>query len=373
MSVIKFYLAPYEGPAKAEWATEAVALAQGFKELGITFYANIDYWLDPVSHEYLFKTIPVDVKPDIHVVYGDVYFMDKPQNIPTVPKDGIRVFLERNDYLTPYWQFHPYEAIWDFDLILIDHYHEQIKVPGKNVQPWQIGFTNRIMQYITKYGDEPTKPAILDTFRLHHNIRMKAIGAFSELLKDVYPTERKITEGLDTTNVDLPPIDLEYWKQTGKRHNPDYYKLINQYLLTYCYGGFYKEKPTGHSGSDKLIRQFYKLRKKLDLAMGKDESRNYYLYQWDSYRFWEVLLSNSCPLFLDFEDWGFRLPVMPVNGEHYIGVNGFDFESTAQQIKNTSVEKLKAIAENGKKWAIEHYAPVAQARRFMQHIEDIRK
>lgn len=365
---IKFFLGEYGGPDKAAWATEAIALAQGLRELGVVYFANIDYWKDPVTQKLLFTKAPEGFNADCNVFFGSTYFNKKPRNLEDIPKAKVNVLLERNDELIPYWQRDEYKVLWNMDLVLITHYNGELTYPTPNVRPWQIGFTERMLAYVNNNRSAQVKSSILDTYRLHHNIRDRAISACSQSLNSIYPTERKITDALGEKQIKLTGADLEYWQMTGRRHNPDYYKFINEHILTYCYGGFYHPKPASNFSFDKVIRQLYKLKIKLRPENDPNASDNYYIYQWDSFRFWESLLSNSCPLFVDFESWKFHLPVIPKNWEHYIGVYGLDFESTANRIKETSAEELARISEAGRQWALQHYSPKAVAQRFLTEV-----
>jgi hypothetical protein len=370
---IKFFTGEYNGPDSSEYSTEIVIIAQGLRKLGIPFYANVYNWKDPIENEYLFKPAPDDYDADVHIYYGVSRFWKNPAALKEVDYSKINILVERNDELMPYWQTAEYTDFRKFDLILIAHYNTNQPYPKYNIRPWQMGYTERIYNYVEKYLDEPQQNTILDTYRVHHNLRHMAVGKLSEGLKDMYPTKQIITEATNAKTVELEGVDKTYWEITGRRHNPAYFQYLNQSLMTYVFGGFYHPKPAGQEFHHKLIRQFYKAKSKLQESLGIDHASNYYIYQWDSYRLWETLLSKSCPLFLDFEDWGFTLPVMPVNGKHYIGVHNFEFDKAIKQIRAMSKEQIQEIAWEGRHWVIENYSPEATAKRLLTYIEQLKK
>ncbi len=91
--------------------------------------------------------------------------------------------------------------------------------------------------------------------------------------------------------------------------------------------------------------------------------------RWDSWRFWESLAAGCLTIHLDFEKYGFNLPVMPTNWEHYIGLNLEDIKGDIERLMDER-DRLPEIAINGKTWALEHYSPVAVAKRFLLFLEE---
>jgi len=61
---VYFYCYP-QGPAtRAGYNHEIVGLAEGLKELGVSFYSDINYWrLEPAAEKFLFNHVP-DISPD---------------------------------------------------------------------------------------------------------------------------------------------------------------------------------------------------------------------------------------------------------------------------------------------------------------------
>jgi hypothetical protein len=82
------------------------------------------------------------------------------------------------------------------------------------------------------------------------------------------------------------------------------------------------------------------------------------------------MASGCLTVALDFSEYGFQLPVVPENGVHYIGLR-FDQLSEALGVLTDDRDRLSAIAEQGRRWAITHYAPLPTALRFLSAVEHV--
>ena len=91
--------------------------------------------------------------------------------------------------------------------------------------------------------------------------------------------------------------------------------------------------------------------------------------QWDSWRLWESWGAGCVTFHLDFEKYGVTMPVMPENWKHYIGIDLDNVQQAVDRIKNEP-EILEYVAEEGRKWAMEHYSPLATARRFLKIVNE---
>jgi hypothetical protein len=87
------------------------------------------------------------------------------------------------------------------------------------------------------------------------------------------------------------------------------------------------------------------------------------IFQFDSWRFWESMVSGCVTLHVDFEKYGVVLPIMPENEVHYIGIDLSNFEDACRKLK--SVEKFEAISCNSQRWVLENYSPKAVAKRLL--------
>jgi hypothetical protein len=67
---------------------------------------------------------------------------------------------------------------------------------------------------------------------------------------------------------------------------------------------------------------------------------------------------------LDFDKYGFDLPVKPVAWEHYVPIDLDDIAGSVARMLDREKE-WPAIAEQGRAWAIAHYAPQPTAARVL--------
>ena len=97
-------------------------------------------------------------------------------------------------------------------------------------------------------------------------------------------------------------------------------------------------------------------------------SKNFTVANFDSWRFWESMYSNTCPVHLNFDYWNLKFPVQPVEGKHFIGVGNLNFKEVAQQINNMQAEQIRQIGLNGRNFIIENYTPLPTAKRLLSLI-----
>ncbi len=86
-----------------------------------------------------------------------------------------------------------------------------------------------------------------------------------------------------------------------------------------------------------------------------------FVLRWDSWRFWEGLAAGCVTVHLDFDKYGFALPVMPKAWEHYVPLDLDNLKGSVEAIMDRAKE-WEGIAESGRAWAVEHYAPAPTAR-----------
>jgi len=101
------------------------------------------------------------------------------------------------------------------------------------------------------------------------------------------------------------------------------------------------------------------------LEQNRPMLRDPVIARWDSWRFWESLAAGCLTFHLDFEEYGFLLPEMPVRWKHYIPLNLADLKGSVAELMDRKIE-WEAIAEAGKAWALDHYTPIPTARRFIK-------
>jgi hypothetical protein len=88
---------------------------------------------------------------------------------------------------------------------------------------------------------------------------------------------------------------------------------------------------------------------------------------WDSWRFWESLAAGCVTFHVDFDKYGVKLPVMPENWRHYVGIDLDNMQDTVDRIADDP-GILEKISAEGRQWAIENYSPVPTALRFLEML-----
>jgi len=352
------------------YSPEAIALAEGLISTGHTIISNINYWFIPEDNKYLFIE---DNESNYDIaIYDYKYLYHSKMALGRVNKKKINILLDRNDWITPEWKNE--KIISRFNLILADHLLTNFNYP-QNVYPWAIGYTNRIKNYIDKsrHNYQPANYEIVYNFRVGHNLR-KILIENLEKADLPYPIKLRVTDNLLQNNLDADSVDKKYWEQTAKRHNPEYYKLLNQSLMTLAFGGYCEIKPffyQPYNFFEKIIRKPAYLTHRLLSEFQIDASFTNFIFQYDSFRMWEAFYSNTCPILLDMEYWKFKLPVMPVEGEHYLGIKKMNCKSFEQKLKTITTDDIMKIGQNGFEWVQKYYSPVAVAQRLEQLLKTV--
>jgi hypothetical protein len=356
---------------------DVIALAEGFRELGVPYYANCDYWRQSTAPgDYLFLRSP-DVAPDdcdIVVVSYTWPAWIRPRTYELVRRawpDGL--FRPGRRYRTVYMDSHDgHRTIsWEpefrqFDLILRAKLNRRAWHPA-NVRPWTLGLNNRILKATSgtlPYAER--RRTLLWNFGASHSYphgsRMLAERTFRPAIGCFFP----IDESKDDLSVEpSDAYEALMWRQTGYRYSRSYYERLAASQAVACFCGEIippmpfrsPERYLVGGNRAKLRRIFYNLLSILDPRPPRS-------VQWDSFRFWESLSAGAVAFNLDLERYGVHVPVMPQNWVHYIGVN---LESPASTIERLSSEwtRLPEIASAGRRWAMEYYSPRVMAARFL--------
>lgn len=361
----KFFITPVYPYGNDHYYHEMIALAEGLMELGCKVISNVDYWWQPEKNEFLLKG---NLEGDFDIgIYCRRYVLSFEhllfrKGYPNFDLNKIHVINDRNDWISPIW--HNKQQYKIFDLILAGSLVEGLPVPS-NVKPWAIGLTNRTIQLTDRYYNEQEElqPHIGHNYRVSHNLRKFALDQLkNEKLKfsitEAFTDDRS---GLEDT------VDNFYYKTTTKRQHPDFFKLLNQHLMFMAFCGYMEYKPKMYQPytlMQKILRKPYYFLNKLT---GNTQSTQF-VFQHDSFRFWETMYSRTCPITLDYSSSGFILPEMPIEGEHYLGVKKFDFKDFAERLNNLTVEEILRIGANGREWVLQHYSPKAQALRLLNYL-----
>ena len=358
----KFYIVP-EGN-KPCYQHDAVSLAEGLKKMGFKIYGNGNYWYNINDNDYLIKKEPTGYKADINI-YNDEYLKQIDPKWETVDLKNFNVLL---DFCDGFNTISKSENTKKFNIILRTHYNTNLSYK-ENVIPWAFGIVDRIKEENLFWENVNIENRVFENYRVFYNGRFMAKKRMNQIIKKRFPIISYITDEIKNiaSKKNREKALNSYWWQTYFRHDPKYYEILNSSLLTYCFGGPIIPNVINSKYHHILDENILKYLRKISI-IGENfrirEVKYYINYQYDSWRFWEAMSSNSCPIHMNFEEWGFKLPQNPQEGVHYIGVSGLNFEDTAKKIINMDVELIKKIAASGKQWSIENYSSLATAERF---------
>ena len=356
-----FFLHPGGPPEKAAYQHTLIALAEGFKKMGWEIEGNLDYWQYPTEKGFSFlitqKQFDLAGHYDVVLVSPTLW---EYQRLDLLPKALLDPNFKRtyklvlDDSSDGYHTPGELEEVRHFDLVLKSHFSQRRAYP-KNFTPWQFGLTDRLLDAIHSNKVEQSQKKTLSNFRVNHQLRDLAEEKVLPFLYEKFPKDGT-TDTFKLEEVDAK--DKLFWQQTGRRHYPSYYQRLGNTLLSNAIGGWI-EKPIARKKG--IVAKF---ERKLDAWTG------IYHYdrvtQFDSWRFWESLLAGCGTLHLDFEKYGIALPVMPVNGTHYFGI---DLDQPKRNLPLTqSAEEIAAVGERGRQWALANYAPEAVAKRLAVHL-----
>jgi hypothetical protein len=343
-----------------------ICLAEGFKQMGLQFFGNIDYWFNEEDETYLIQSCYPSFKPDI-VIYSSQFIRESFNKEPKILSNHLSVLIDSED---------GYYTVSDlyanhFNFVLRSHYNSNRKYPT-NVYPWAFGLSERMIKAIKTSKYSTLQERIFINYRVFYNGRYLARKFLDPILKSKFTLYNQITDPYDSEALKkekISNLEKSYWWQTGCRHDLEYFKLLNGSRFTYSFGGpIIFKLPAIY-----LSRNVLKLNRKISEVLLKYKllSSNKFLnYQFDSWRFWETMASNSIPLHFDFESWNFVLPVMPINGVHYFGVVKLNFKECGDKILSLSASDLNQISIDGTNWVLEHYSPKAVSSRLLNIVHD---
>ncbi len=373
---IYFYCHPPILNGEATYATgyhfyqhSLICLAEGFKALGIEYYSNVNYWLTNESPDsFLFRYNPEVESDDCDlIIISDELFTAR-NCLPKRIFDIDQLARKKRSYLVAYVD-HSDSVTFPFhekDLQKIDFCFKSHRISNawypSNFYPWPIGLSERILQQLTDVPSffERKQQAICNfrpTLFGHHSLRQYVCEKFLPALQSLMPVNTTINPDEETTWASANAYDRLMRSQTSSRHVPSYYESLLTSQCILAFGGYFLSPfPRQHTSlpGRALRRIVEKLHLKTQLVD-----------QWDSWRFWEALAAGCVPIHLDFDKYGFILPVMPENWKHYIGIDLDDLDGSISRIE-ANLERLPEISAEGRSWAIEHYSPVAIARRFLE-------
>jgi hypothetical protein len=346
---ILFYVNYAGPPESADYQHCVIALAEGLRANHIPFDANVDYYR--VGDSYLFQK-KENINPNDYdyiitsyscgIIEGRKPYPDKTSFIPpdilqnkSPTRKYKTIMLDWSDGYYTYIKNAKY-----YDYYFVCNYSHVLKSHYPNVFPLCFSATNRIVEAVTTHAVpfDKRKTQMLYSHRILHPIRKYAVDYIYSMFTDFYSTFNDNFSGLPT---DHP--EYIHWAQSGRRHNPNFYKELGNTKIADCLGGYAQNTNDG-----KTI-----------------------VYQIDSFKLWESFFSGCCVIMVHLESVGIQFPHQPVNMEHYIGFTLDKIHDTQIMfdIVNGSID-VEKIARQGQEWANTYYSPSALSSYVLQTVQD---
>ena len=361
MKKIKFFITPVYPFGNDHYFHEIIVLAEGFKELGYEICGNVNYWEEFNTNDYLINE-SIDGDFDLAIYdyryvksFGHLLFRE---GYPNFDRSKKHILVDRNDWIDPIWKNNSHYKI--FDLILGCHTVGGFEYP-ENYIPWVMGLSNRMISAVDRSNSFKLKEQIGHNFRVWHNLRKLFIDEINKA-DNCFPVSQLLSSVPDKDN---EPEAYFNYERTTRRHSLDYYKIINSNLLFLGFGGYVETYPKlyqPYSIIDKIRRKPYYFLSELNKMNFK------YVFQWDSFRMWELFYANTCPIFLNFEKFNFKLPFIPQDKIHYLALDNFSWSDFNNKLKKFREVDLQQIGINGKKWVLDNYSPEKMATLFLSKI-----
>jgi len=356
-----FCTTPHGPPESTGYDHGVVALAEGLEALNAAgarhrWSGTVPYW-----HRQSGPTpwlIPqdgavhwgnADVVVVSYLLWGDN--LAHPKELERLGQGVKLVFLDAMDG----WRtFFLRPELRRFDVVLRTHLSRRYPRPA-NVKPWAFGLSNRIIEAVHPLPWSERTSEFLFNFRVGHPLRDWARRTVAVALARRFATNAES---------DAPPrsgaVAYEAWAQTGRRHYASYFDRLSRTAVGATYGGYFGPG-LGLSLNSPLLRALYKV-----VQMTKIPTRT--LLQFDSWRLWETFAAGALVIHLDLERYGAQLPEMPVNRVHYWAISPDTVDRDVADLLAAPDETLGAIADAGRRWALEHYSPEDQARRLLSYL-----
>jgi hypothetical protein len=358
---VLFCTAPQGPPENTGYDHGVVALAEGLEALNAAgaqhrWSGTVPYWRRPGPTEWLVPNDGAvhwgnaDVVVVSYLLWGD--HLTHPAELDHLPPTTKLVFLDAMDG----WRtFFLRPELRRFDVVLRTHLNRRYPRPA-NVKPWAFGLSNRLIDATAEpapWADR--RQQILFNFRVGHPLRDWARRTVVPALAGRFPANSE-------TDVPPGPEDPHYgdWAQSGRRHHPTYFARLGTTAVGAAYGGYFGPG-LPLSLNSPVLRALYKV-----IQLTKVSTRT--IVQFDSWRLWETFAAGALVVHVDLGRYGADLPEMPVNRVHYWAISPDTADRDLADLLAASNETLGAIADAGRRWALEFYSPGAQARRLLSYL-----
>ena len=120
------------------------------------------------------------------------------------------------------------------DFIFKTHYSNNIKYPS-NFYPWAFGLSQRVLhEFQNDISWAEKRHDILVNFRHKnsgHSVRNYIQKTFIPQIREIIKIN---TDSEDLTSVPQDPYHYLRWKQTGRRHYPNYYRRLQRSRACAC-------------------------------------------------------------------------------------------------------------------------------------------
>ncbi|MBA4138078.1 MAG: hypothetical protein C0518_12245 [Opitutus sp.] len=356
---------------------DVVVLAEGLRALGHEVFGNCNYWqrsLDPADYLVRHDAAVAPQDCDIVVVsYGWTRWIDQSFKYHTAPLPA-GLFAAGRRYRTAYLDLedgyltgsHAPEYR-QFDRVFRAKYNERCFHPTNHV-PWVLGLSSRMIDHTADAlpWSERNRDVLVNFNASHpfvHPARTLMEKHFTPRVARLFHVNR---ERDDLKAAPADPLDRHWWEQTQQRHSRSYYERLkrSQAVAAFC-GEMIPPAPFRPpylvgGGRAKLSRRFYE-------TLAKFAPRAPRLIQWDSWRFWESLAAGCLVFNFDLPHYGVKIPVMPENFVHYVGVRPETIDDALDRLAEEP-GLAERIAAQGRQWALSHYSPAALAARFLQSL-----
>ena len=357
----------------------AAYLAEGLDELGITCRGSRDYWLKTDDDEPLILYAPLESRDwPIIVLTDNAYRYD---SIDTAGRYRIRESLPETARLAARCERlvllnlrDGYSVLGESDPAIQHIFRAKLNfrcIQSLKTIPYVLGAQKRVLELPPRsLESSEDRRVVLDTFGFTHPYQHQARQLFRQRL-----VPELAAAGIDVVtnqygSLSEPPVDpraARWWAASGGKHNTEYYAAIRRFPVHACFCGemvpSFPADPTSVLAGGRKAR----LKRFLFHAIDRLTTRPARLIQWDSWRFWETLAAGAVALHFDLEALGARLPVMPRNWVHYVGLDPNSPRASARQLA-ARWDELPAIASAGHRWFLENYASAPNARRFLNDI-----